>query len=308
MIIDIHTHLGDILNPNGGALIWQKNVRKKIFYDIISQSELSLYKSAPLFVLEQWLFNVASYLIIKAEIARNATATLENMLSSMDDNGIQASVCMPIPPYLTFEDLRKANQKEPRIIPFTGVDFTNSTDIEKDLKRDVANGAKGMKLHPIIQKTPLSDKKTFESVEAFAVHQLPILFHCGVASYYQGADKKQKQDPKLGMIDYAAELVAAFPNVTFIAGHGGMFQYKEVIERLSGYGNVMVDTSIQAPSRVKELLSAFGPDRVMYASDWPYGNPKPAIKVVKKACRGDKSLEKKLMFENAAKLLGLPSQ
>jgi uncharacterized protein len=33
MIIDIHTHLGDILYPNGGDLIDKKGVRKKIFYE-----------------------------------------------------------------------------------------------------------------------------------------------------------------------------------------------------------------------------------------------------------------------------------
>lgn len=37
-ILDVHTHLGDILNQDGGRLIWQKGVKKRIGYDIISHS------------------------------------------------------------------------------------------------------------------------------------------------------------------------------------------------------------------------------------------------------------------------------
>ena len=61
MIIDVHTHLGDILNPNGGGLIGQKGVKKKISYDIISNSEKTLHKGAPAFFIEKWIYNISSY-------------------------------------------------------------------------------------------------------------------------------------------------------------------------------------------------------------------------------------------------------
>ena len=145
MIIDIHTHLGDILYPGGGDLIWQKGIRKKIFYDIISHSELMLHKSAPFFFLEKWIYNASAYLITTAERARNATATLENFSRSMDDNGIEASACMPVPPFLTFDDLNKAAQKEPRLIPFTGVDFTEKgAETSSHYSKDVPDRQKNV--------------------------------------------------------------------------------------------------------------------------------------------------------------------
>jgi len=55
MIIDIHTHLGDILYPNGGQLIDQKNVEKKIFFDIISLSEFMLHSGVS-DKIDQWLY------------------------------------------------------------------------------------------------------------------------------------------------------------------------------------------------------------------------------------------------------------
>jgi hypothetical protein len=103
MIIDIHTHLGDILHPGGGALIWQKGVKKKIFYDAISHSELMLHGGFPRF-MEEWVYHRLYSLVTKASRARNATATLENMQQTMEESGTAFNVCLPIPPYLTFSD------------------------------------------------------------------------------------------------------------------------------------------------------------------------------------------------------------
>jgi len=222
----------------------------------------------------------------------------------MNESGVVKSACMPIPPYVSFEDLRKAQQKDDGIIPFTGIDYTKTYDMEAALNNDVGQGAKGMKLHPIIQRVSLETEKTFAAIEAFAPHRLPVLFHCGISSYYLGEEQQKKENAGFGAIEYARNLVANFPNVTFIAGHAGLFQYREVMDLLGGFKNVMVDTSVQSPGHIRELLNVFGPERVMYASDWPYGNRKSAIKIVKKACRGDKSLEKQIFYENAINLIG----
>ena len=303
MIIDIHTHLGDILYPDGGELIDKKNVRKKIFYDIISQSEIMLHNGIS-DGIDRWLYRKLYNLVTGASRARNATATLENMRRSMDEAGVDKSACMPIPPNLTFDDLKKTAKKEPRIIPFTGVDYTQEYDVASALAKDVSLGAKGIKLHPIIQRAPLDLEKTMNAVEAFAPFGLPVLFHSGISSYYLGQEQREKEDAAFGNIEYAQKLVAAFPDVIFIAGHAGLYEYRKVKDLLGGYKNVMVDTSFQPPGHVRELIRVFGPDRVMYASDWPFGNRKPAIKIVKKACRGDTSLEKRIFYENAAEILG----
>lgn len=301
MIIDIHSHLGDILYPNGGRLIDQKNVRKTLFFDAISFSELLLHNGISSF-LDKWLYGKIYDLVTRASRARNATATLENMRASMDAAGITKSACMPIPPYLTFDDLKCASEKDGGIIPFTGIDYSRTYDVAAALKADVKQGAKGLKLHPIIQSTPLDAEKTFQAVAAFAPYGLPVLFHCGISSYYLG-DEKHKENDALGDIIYARDLVAAFPNVTFVAGHAGLYEYRAVMDLLGWFKNVMVDTSFQSPAHVRELLKVFGPERVLFASDWPFGNREPAVKIIKKACRGDKGLERRIFYENAAALL-----
>lgn len=305
MIIDIHCHLGDILYPGGGRLIWEKGVRKTRGLDIISISEACLHHSmgGTLALVDK----VLSGLVTRAERRRNATATLENLRTSMNAAGVTRAACMPIPPYVTFDDLARAAEVDDAILPFTGVDFTGSTDVAGQLNADVARGARGLKLHPIIQQCPLDGPETMAAVEAFAPHGLPVLFHCGIFSYYRDAEKMSRQKPELGRIEDARSLAAAFPGVAFIAGHAGLFKVKDVMNLLGPLSNVSVDISFQAPATIRKLLGVFGPERVLYASDWPYGNHLPPLKAVNKACRGDDRLARLIFADNAARLLKLPA-
>jgi predicted TIM-barrel fold metal-dependent hydrolase len=306
-IIDAHGHLGDILYPNGGELIGRLAVEKESMFDPTSLSEARLHRD-PL-RLGKLLYSLLGRQITRAERARNATATLENLGRSLDETGIRHAVCLPIPPHVHFADLAEARRQDPRIVPFTGVDFTRSDDAGladpgDALAADVAAGARGLKLHPIIQKMPLTSAETRSAVESFAPHRLPVLFHCGISSYYLGSEK-ERQEPRYGAIDGAAELVRDFPSVRFIAGHAGLFEVDRVMKLLAGLSNVWVDTSFQPARRVHQLIEAFGPERVLFASDWPYGNRAPALTIMREACRGDRALERRILFSNAAELLGI---
>ena len=46
------------------------------------------------------------------------------------------------------------------------------------LKRDIIRGAKGLKLHPILQNVPLTDERTYAAVEVFGEMGLPITSRC----------------------------------------------------------------------------------------------------------------------------------
>jgi predicted TIM-barrel fold metal-dependent hydrolase len=309
-VIDAHGHLGDILYPNGGELIGRLGVEKEDVFDPASLAERRLHRD-PL-RLGRIAYRLLARQITRGERARNATATLENFARSLDETQISHSVCLPIPPNVHFADLAEARRKDPRIVPFTGVDYTRSEggalpDPSVQLAADVAAGARGMKLHPIIQKIPLTSAATHIAVEAFAPHDLPVLFHCGISSYYLGAER-DREEPRYGAIRDAAELVRDFPAVHFIAGHSGLFHVDQVMKLLAGFPNVSVDTSFQCPERVRQLIGAFGPERVLFASDWPYGNRPPALAIVSEACQGDRGLERRILFENAAELMGIGSE
>ncbi|MCP4752466.1 MAG: amidohydrolase family protein, partial [Proteobacteria bacterium] len=242
--------------------------------------------------------------ITKGQRARNLTATLENTQTSMDEAGVDFTVCLPIAPYVTFEDLKQAADIEKRIIPFTSVDFSRKHDVGERLAKDVEGGAKGLKLHPIIQRVPLSDKRTLEAVQAFSRFKKPVLTHSGKSHYYL-KNESEKQAPENGDISAVEKLVRSFPDVNFIVGHSGLFWRDQVQKKMAGCQNVWVDVSFQSPRAIKGLVKTFGAEKVMFASDWPWGGRAAHVKTVKAACRGDSRLEKMILGENAARLLDL---
>jgi len=301
-IIDAHCHLGDVLYPYGGEFIEKRGVKKRFIFDIVSLSEFTLHKYAYAGdVNAGWLND----LNVKSARERNFIATRENYRASLDKAGVSAGICLPIPPNVTFADLRTAAEKDSGIIPFTGIDYTREYDVEASLAADVAAGAKGIKLHPILQCTPLTSKKTFEAIEAFAPYELPILMHTGIAHYYSDEEEQWWERVSYGEIHYVRDVVKAFPRVHFIVGHAGLAEVRDVLDMLGNFKNVWVDISFQNVMNTRALISIFSPDKVLYASDWPFGDRITPIKVIKKACRGDEGIERRVFYENASELMHL---
>lgn len=302
-IIDVHTHLGDILYPDGGLLIHAGRVKKRFCLDLITVSgwvghRLRWYR-------DHIVVRFLKAAVVWAERERNFTASLANMDLSMKRAGVDYSVCMPIAPFVTFADLKQAAQQDRRIIPFTSPDFSASPEaVAAQIAEDAAAGARGLKLHAIIQQEPLNSDKSKAAVETAGSNSLPVLIHSGVFHYYF-RNERHREKPAYGDIPRVEALVADFPRVPFILGHAGLYQTGEVMRRLNTRKNVWVDISFQPPSVVRRLMDVFGPERVLFASDWPFGNPGPMIKIVRKACRGDRVLEQMLFHDNAARLLGI---
>ncbi len=300
-IIDAHSHVGDILYPDGGRIIEHKGIRKKLIFDPISIWQMSLNRNYGMGTLPYRLF---LRWIIRAEQERNFTATRENARKSMNATGITSSVCLPLPPHVSFSDVKQASEKDPGLIPFTGVDFTHMEQLEIQFAEEIKQGAKGLKLHPIIQKVPFTDERMLRAVRSFMRFDLPILFHAGISNYYTGKEKKHNI-PEYGTIKEARALVSAYPGAKFIVGHAGMYDVKEVIRLLGGYNHIWVDTSLQSPESIRDLIDVFGEDKVLFGSDWPFGSRQAGLKAVKVACSCNPKLERKILYENAAQLLKL---
>ena len=308
-IIDMHGHIGNILYPFGGNLIFKTGIKFPSSSGMQLIDEKTLFRESFGVTILNKLFPMWS---VNGERKRNAAATLENFQESLTDTNIERAVCLPIAPNNTYEDMRKAYEADNRIIAFTSPDFTwrglnndNATKIMKEkLMSDLRDGAMGVKIHPIIQEIQADADEVMQAVEVISIYSKPVLLHSGKATYYTPAEGK-KQFRNCASIVRIERLISTFPNVKFIVGHAGLSEIISAIELLPKYKNVYVDTSFQPPEAIKVLISAFGSDRVLFASDWPYGLRKPAILAVKEACGDDISLQKAVLYDNAVELLKL---
>lgn len=239
---------------------------------------------------------------------RNDRANLQNFSESMSDSHIAQAVCLPIPPFQSFNDLKRVQNLDKRIITFTGVDFTKQIDLgklEAQFKIDIQNGAKGLKIHPIIQWVQPDSEIMHEIVELWAQYNLPILFHTWVTEYSTKKKRNPFHKPKYGQIKYFIDIAKNHPNAKIVIWHSGLFEVDEVIKYLSIYDNVVVDTSFQSKEKILDLLNAFWQDKLMFASDWPYGDRIPAVNVMHEAIGWRSKLVEKIFRTNALESMNL---
>jgi len=312
-IIDAHGHIGDILYPGGGSLICKTGIAFPRSFLEWLLCERVLYKETFFFRTAE---KAAPYWSVKEERKRNAAATLENLRKSLDVTSLNGAnsianieiakcVCAPVAPNVTYDDLQAAAQSEPRIIAFTSPDFSLSTDrMTAKLAADLADGAMGVKIHPIIQEIEADSALVMTALETVSAHMksVPVLLHAGPSRYYLPKEGKTRFIDNAS-IERIERLISAFPQVNFIVGHAGLDDFRTTIAVMPKHKNTYIDTSFQYPQSIRELLSAFGNERVMFASDWHYGMRKPAIKTVMEACGDDVCLRQAVFHDNAAALM-----
>jgi predicted TIM-barrel fold metal-dependent hydrolase len=84
-----------------------------------------------------------------------------------------------------------------------------------------------------------------------------------------------------------ADIARAFPRLTIIAAHlGGYHVHAEALEHVIGLPRVYLDTSwppsigTLGPELVRAAIERHGPERVVFATDWPMADPAAEIAAI----------------------------
>jgi uncharacterized protein len=191
--------------------------------------------------------------------------TLPQLLSQLDDAGARRACVFPLhdpersPAYRLPNDrvLAWAGESEERLIPFCRLDPAEDPLAEGE--RCLAAGARGIKLHPRAQAFGF-DGAEMEGIFALAeAARVPILIHAG------------RGLPPLG--DELVELTLRHPDVVLILAHGAICDQGIITSRLADHPGVLYDISCFFPLDVIELLARAPIERIVFASDPPYGLP-----------------------------------
>jgi uncharacterized protein len=226
--------------------------------------------------------------------------TLEQLLSQLDRAEARRACVFPLhdperkPSYSIPNDrvLAWAAQSEGRLAPFCRLDPTEQPLAEAE--RCLAAGARGIKLHPRAQDFVFDGgdmDDVFKLAEAAAV---PILIHAG------------RGLPPLA--DGLVELALRHPGAVLILAHGAICDQGILTTRLADHPGVLYDISCFFPLDVIELFARVPAERIVFASDPPYGLPATtlymALRVAWKAGLDDASTRAMLGGTMAALLDG----
>jgi len=207
----------------------------------------------------------------------------KSVLFAIDEEGFE-------PTYeLQNDKIVAAQNKYPdKIIAFTRIVPSAGRTAVREFNRCRKLGVKGLKL-----KTP----DGFEPVEAKIILDLigdrgdfPVLIHTAHDEHSQ---------PRIWK-----PVVTRYPNINFILAHGGKDHYRKCTELAVKYPNVYLDTSTLSYNRTRHAYENAGPEKLLFASDYPYSHPVIELEKLKLLItnKADREL---VFYKNAARLLGL---
>ncbi len=210
----------------------------------------------------------------------------EVILRHAEEAGIDKTIIFPIekPTY------QKANEEIARIVErypgkFIGLakhdPGAEAGKIERLLTREVRElGLKGLKLH----KPP-----TREMLDVVAALKIPVLFH----------------PPKVADFHMIA---SAYPQITFIMAYLGSFSSQNWSEHLAAievakrHPNVYLETSSVILWRYLEMAAREIPEKLIFGSDGPDGDPRVEIHKVR-LMKLPKDLERKVLGGTVQRLV-----
>jgi predicted TIM-barrel fold metal-dependent hydrolase len=214
---------------------------------------------------------------------------VDDLVRDLDRWGMAAAVAFPPDdpgPDGQFESanlgiLNAARAHPGRIVPFCRLDPERPW--EAALRRAAAEGARGLKLHPVAQRFRPEGPACVALVRAAAELGWPVLIHAGYGA-------RPLAEP-LG------RLAEAVPDTRLILAHAARGDARAVAARLAGRPGVRYDTSLAA---LPDLL-ILPPEALVFGSDRPYGEHGTALQLVALAARlggWDASQVRGLMGEN----------
>lgn len=191
----------------------------------------------------------------------------------------------------------RAERHPDRFIPFVTVDPKLGAPALKELERCLANPRfRGVKFHTWLQAVAPSMvwETMVESLKCAARHRAPVLFHDGTPPYattYQ-----------------IAALARSVPEAQVVLGHAGLSDYVCEAGRLARETpNLYACFCGPKAGELPYLLQTFGPERVIFGSDFGFGDWKMLAESLDNVMEAglDESARAPVLYKNAARLLHL---
>jgi uncharacterized protein len=226
--------------------------------------------------------------------------TVAGLLRLMEQAGVDQSVLASVatkPEQLQPIIKWSLKIRSERIEPFASI-HPDSPDVGADVAAVVAAGLKGVKLHAMYQRFKVDEPRLFPLYEALDAAGLIVLFHAGRDVAFGDDDSA---DPAR-----VVSVVDQFPNLIIVLAHmGGWRTYDSFIQHLLGR-DVYIDTAFSADfckgDSLKTLLAKHSADRILFATDSPWGSMQQHLDYVNSFPVSD-AVREKIFHGNAERLL-----
>ncbi len=299
--IDVHTHLALSYVRRSPVDLLREHRRTRHYLDLERPLDLEVYINKNF--SEPDLKAMKRDLTLKSMLGSGlrVTHTAPDLAREMGELNVSHSVLLPIDfPILSHNAdvyLDLVAQRDD-MISFASV-HPAARGVADKLAAQKAKGARGVKVHPAVQQIAPNHPKAMALYRIAGELGLPVLWHCGPVGI------EPKRGRRLSQLPLYAPAVAENPQTTFILGHSGALQMEQALALAIEHDNVYMEVSCQSLTNVRRILVEAPPDRIMMGSDWPFYHQAPVMAKVLIASEGQPELRRRVMWENAARLLGI---
>ncbi len=239
------------------------------------------------------------------DLKRFGDGTVASAERCMAAAGIDRSVCLAVANEAGRVDSanRFAGSLDPsRFVPFGTVHPDLS--VEENLASLRTHGIRGAKIHPLFQGYSLDDPRLWQIFDAMQ-GEFAIIVHVG-----QGGSAEANARCTPAML---RQVALNFPDLDIVACHFGGYRLLDEAEDLVVGLPIYLDTSWPPsfaaidPQRARRLIERHGPDRVLFATDWPMADPTAEIEAVRELGLSDEDTAA-VLGGNAVRLLRLSAE
>jgi len=227
-------------------------------------------------------------------------ATVAGLIEAMDEAGVERAVVCPVA--TRAEQVVSINRwvtglDRTRLIPF-GAIHPDFGEQEKEVEFLRGEGVRGVKLQPHFQGYELEADGTLRMIERLA--GMVLVIHGG-----------QEMSP-IAKVPTTPEklrrLHERFPEQRFVVAHLGGYQMWEGAEEYLVGQDIYFDLSFTfdklEDQAIARIIAAHGPERVLFASDYPWQLPRVALAGLERLGLGEQE-RRMILGGNARRLLNL---
>jgi predicted TIM-barrel fold metal-dependent hydrolase/GNAT superfamily N-acetyltransferase len=201
---------------------------------------------------------------------------------------------------MPFERAKEIHNLHPELIPIANLNPNYHDNPMDAFEKQLKDGARGLKLHPIHGFFYANDQKLYPIYEKCEKEGLPVMFHAGT-TLFKGA-KMRYADPYT-----FDDVISDFPDMKIVLCHGGRGFWYQIAEfMVKSFKNVYIDVSGLPP---KNLLQYF-PSMKKFANKYLFGSDFPGVPGIRKnytemgqLIKDDRTMEL-IGFKNAYELFG----
>jgi uncharacterized protein len=233
------------------------------------------------------------------------TETIPNLLAEMDALGIAKAVVLAIELGLPVNDSSsevwydaiKAANATSRLLLYGSV-RPGQNKIREKLQAFKAQGIRGVKLHPTMQRFYPDDNDAMEIYDECGKLNLPVFFHSGRAGIEPALVQKYAE------LKHYLKPVSDYPSVRFVFGHAGAaLDFADALALAKTHKNVWLEMAGQGVTNLRTILTELGPERLLYGTDWPFYPEAVTLAKVLIITRKDKKVRDMLLSDNAEQFL-----